>query len=351
MENPENGLLYLDTETDLVPAFAVVGVGNERERSEKLPKTGWAGILVMPGSTDVDNEAETEDDDGGVSLLILISGVAAAVVLAVPPSVDGLLVPGAGTEGTPRSNGSADSCAGWERLITGCMIYAEEMTESVRIVTRFDDIYRNGNCNSNSDVRLTRTDPPKLNLLNTPWPRSTLPSTSPIPEPGPELEVEFVVAFPMEFEDGFSACPVPDEIGIDVEVEVEEKAAETPLIPFIPTFDFGPDEVGMAIVDKVGGVEEVEPCASGPPTLEFTVEFEFEGEDPNPNPGVKGLFQSAVALAEMMGGEIGPVNPRFRLEYVGLTIAFKLLLLLLLLLTLLRLEPRLRFRFRLFSFL
>jgi hypothetical protein len=342
-------LLYLDTETDLAPAFAVVGVGNERERSEKLPKT-WTGMSVVPGSGEVDSDGEAED--GGLSLLILISGVAAVVVLAVPPNVDVLLVPGAGTEGTPRSNGSADSCAGGERLITGCMIYAEEMTESVRIVTRFDDIYRNGNWNSNSDLKLTRTDPPKLNLLNTPCPRSTLPSTSPIPEPGPELEVEFVVAFPMEFEDGFSACPVPDEIGIDVEVEVEEKAAETPLIPFIPTltFDFGPDELGMAIVDKVGEVEEVEPCASVPPTLEFTVELEFEGEDPNPNPGVKGLFQSAVALAEMMGGEIGPVNPRFRLEYVGLTIAFKLLLLLLLL-TLLRLEPRLRFRFRLFSFL
>lgn len=342
-------MLYLETETALVPAFAVVGVGNERERSEKLPKT-WTGMSVVPGSGNGDKEAETEDEDGGLSLLILISGVAAVVLrVPVPPSADAL-VPGAGTEGIPRSNGSADSCAGGERLITGCMINAEELTERVRTVTRFHDTFRNGDSNSNSNLRLTRTDPPKLNLLNTPCPRSTLPSTSPIPEPGPELEVEFVVAFPIEFEDGFSACPVPDEVEIDVEVEVEEKAAETPLIPFIPTFDFGPDELGMAIVDKVGEVEEVEPCASGPPTLEFTVEFEFEGEDPNPNPGVRGLFQSAVALAEMMGGEIGPVNPRFRLEYVGLTIAFKLLLLLLLL-TLLRLEPRLRFRFRLFSFL
>lgn len=196
---------------------------------------------------------------------------------------------------------------------------------------------------SHSKLRLTRTDPPKLNLLNTPCPRSTLPSTT----PDPELEL----AIPIEAEFAMTAVFVVGStgpVGFEVEVGVEEKAAETPLIPFIPTFDFGPDELGMAIVDKVGEVEEVEPCASGPPTLEFTVEFEFEGEDPNPNPGVKGLFQSAVALAEMMGGEIGPVNPR--LEYVGLTIAFKLLLLLLLL-TLLRLEPRLRFRFRLFSFL
>jgi hypothetical protein len=79
--------------------------------------------------------------------------------------------------------------------------------------------------------------------------------------------------------------------------------------------------VGMAIVDKVGEAEEVEAGASGPPAFEFTVEF--EGEEPNPNPGVKGLFQSAVALAEMIGGEIGPVYPRFRLEYVGLTRAFR----------------------------
>jgi hypothetical protein len=174
-----------------------------------------------------------------------------------------------------------------------------------------------------------------------------------MPDPDPDPEVEFEFAIPIEPEFEITVVFVVGSTGpvgfeVEVEVEVEEKAAETPLIPFIPTFDFGPDEVGMAIVDKVGEVEEVEPCASVPPTLEFTVEFEFEGEDPNPNPGVRGLFQSAVALAEMMGGEIGPVNPR--LEYVGLTIAFKLLLLLLLL-TLLRLEPRLRFRFRLFSFL
>jgi hypothetical protein len=126
----------------------------------------------------------------------------------------------------------------------------------------------------------------------------------------------------IEIEDGLSAGPDPDGVEVDVAVEVEEKAAETPLIPFIPTltFDFGPDEVGMGIVDKVGEVEEVEAGASGPPT--FDVMVEFEGEDPNPNPGVKGLFQSAVALAEMIGGEIGPVYPRFRLEYVGLTRAF-----------------------------
>lgn len=350
-------MLYLDTETDLAPAFAVVGVGNERERSEKLPKTGWAGILVVPGSGDVDNEAETEDEDGGLSLLILISGVAAVVLrVPVPPSVDAL-VPGAGTEGIPRSNGSADSCAGGERLITGCMVYSEEMIERVRIVTRFHDTYRNGNWNSNSHVRLTRTDPPKLSLLNTPCPRSTLPSTSPIPDPDPEVEVE--VEFVIELEDEFSACPDPDAdeeaAEIEVEAEGEEKAAETPLIPFIPTFDFGPDEVGMAIVDKVGEVEfkEVEAGASGPPAFDVDVMVGFEGEEPNPNPGVKGLFQSAVALAEMMGGEIGPVNPRFRLEYVGLTRAFKLLLLVLvpMLLLLLRLEPRLRLRFRLFSFL
>jgi hypothetical protein len=145
-----------------------------------------------------------------------------------------------------------------------------------------------------------------------------------------------------------STCPA----AFEVEVEVEQKAAETPLIPFIPTltFDFGPDEVGMAIVDKVGEVEEVEEVeagASGPPAFEFAVEFEG---DENPNPGVKGLFQSAVALAEMIGGEIGPVYPRFRLEYVGLTRAFRLLLLFVPVL-LLRLEPRLRLRFRLFSFL
>lgn len=94
-------------------------------------------MSVVPGLGEVDSEAETEDEDGGVSLLILISGVAAVVLgVPVPPSEE-VLVPGAGTEGTPRSNGSADSWAGGQRLITGCMIYAEEITENVRIVTRF----------------------------------------------------------------------------------------------------------------------------------------------------------------------------------------------------------------------
>jgi hypothetical protein len=68
-------LLYLATETDL-GAVVLVGVGNERERSEKLPKI-WTGMSVVPGSGEVDSEAEAED--GGLSLLILISGVAAVV--------------------------------------------------------------------------------------------------------------------------------------------------------------------------------------------------------------------------------------------------------------------------------
>lgn len=75
-------MLYLATETDLGPVV-LVGVGNERDKSEKLPKTGWTGIFVVPGSGEVDSEAETEDEDGGLSLLILISGVAAAVVVVV----------------------------------------------------------------------------------------------------------------------------------------------------------------------------------------------------------------------------------------------------------------------------
>jgi hypothetical protein len=115
-------LLYLATETDLGPVV-LVGVGNERDKSEKLPKTGWTGIFVVPGSGEVDSEAEAEDEIGGLSLLILISGVATVGVgVLVPPSVD-VLVPGAGTEGIPRSNGSAESCAGGERLITGCIVH------------------------------------------------------------------------------------------------------------------------------------------------------------------------------------------------------------------------------------